>query len=329
MKITPVETITAPKYPDKYGDAARRTLASARPMRWLGTPLMAGVLSASVVLGAGGCDANPASPNISAIPGSTYNPALTGDPGPTGPVSSDITDYVLGGAPMPYPDVTWDPATTYDAEPTSTWFNPDAIMIPLFEYGEGTGVIGCEVVAAPVFLSEEEAFEILSAYFADAGLTLRRDAITLENANVPLIEPTAYTSDEKYKTVPGSLASDGFLGRQSLPVVFVSKGDIDAWTDRDTGVWSSVEAYSPRLAAKTLAEGNKYLAVFYDPLATVDINSPKLRIERMDGESDDDYWARWQIAYEEANQDAREESERLLGLQAEAFIAWLRSVGMC
>jgi hypothetical protein len=307
MKITPVETVNAPKYPDKYGDDMHRKLATVKPRRWLGTPLMAGVLSASVVLGAGGCDANTASPDISAVPGSTYNPALTGDPGPTGPAKPDITDYVTMGA---------SPA-------------PAAMMIPLFEYGEGTGAIGCEVVAAPVFLSEEEAFAILSAHFADAGLTLGRDAVTIENANVPMIEPTAYTRDEKYKTVPASLASDGFLGTQSLPVVFVSKGDIDAWTNKDTGVWSSVEAYSPKLAAKTLAESNEYLAVFYDPMTTLDYGSPKLRLERMDGESDDDYWARWQIAYDDATQDAREDSERLLGLQAEAFVAWLRSVGMC
>jgi hypothetical protein len=287
---------------------------------------MAGVLSASVVLGAGGCDANPAKPGISVIPGSTYNPTLTDEPASTGPERPDITDYVLGGVPMPYPDVTWDPTVTYDAEPTSTWFNPDAIMIPLFEYGEGTGAIGCEVVAAPVFLSEEEAFEILAAHFADAGLTLRRDAITLENANVPLIDFNKGASDYgTYETVPGSLVSDGFLGRQSLPVVFVSFKDVDRWASNEGGGWLSVTGYSPRLAAKTLAENNQYLAVFYDPVTVPNLES----LQRKDGEDADDYYARWQTEYQELTQEARAESERLLGLQAEAFVAWLRSVGMC
>ena len=37
-----------------------------------------------------------------------------------------------------------------------------AVVAPVFEHGKGRGIAGCIVVAPPVFLSEEEALQVIS-----------------------------------------------------------------------------------------------------------------------------------------------------------------------
>ena len=59
MTIKPVTTTPEPQYPDKYGEEIRQALKSAKPMRWLRAPLVAGLLTATVAFGASGCTQAP------------------------------------------------------------------------------------------------------------------------------------------------------------------------------------------------------------------------------------------------------------------------------
>lgn len=296
MKIKPVEVAEAPKYPDKYNEEVRRVLLSVKPNRWRGTSLAAIGLSAAVVLSLSGCSLGYTTDGV--------------------PVQSPTAPVVMPGGIDQY-------VTMGETVPFSTM--PYGSMIPLFEYGEGTGAIGCVSIAAPVFMSEEEAFAILSAAFAEAGLTLSKEAETRENTNLPVTNIYEIGEEEsRYETVQKDIVPDGILA-YDLPLLFVSTKDVENW-HKDTGMASSVSSYNVKKAAQTLAENNPNLVVFYDPIARLDYD--KLwALEREDGESDEAYYARRSAVEQEEANAVRAESERLLRLQAEAFVKWFQDGG--
>jgi hypothetical protein len=323
MKIRPVTKATAPKYPDKYNEEIRRVLMASKPARWLGTPLAAGMLAATVALGLSGCvtqaDFARTGRNAGAQGSAEYP-----DAEPSSEESPDILDYVtMGIVAEPTPAWTDGVSEFFDSIIKRDVTSSLTAVIPLFEYGEGTGAIGCVSITAPVFLSEEEAFAIIYAAFAEAGLELSKGGETLKGVSLPLTNMFDWDStDDRYKTKRGEMAPDGMLGEYDLPVVFVSTGDVEDWHE-NTGVGASVSEYMIKKTALTLVENNPCLAVFYDPVAG-SVNYDKMwELEKEDGESDEDFYARWDAMAQEAASDARAESERLLRMQVDAFIDWL------
>ena len=265
-----------------------------------------GILAATVALGLSGCVEKP--PDTTGGAGQSQVPF-------SAPVVSDGSlgnpEGIALGGPFSIP---------FDS------------FIPLFEYGEGTGSIGCDSVASPVFMSEEEAFAILSAAFSEAGLEIDWSSSTLEGATIPVtnlfpmrVSPSVTTTKQ------GDLNADGLLETLSgltisLPIEFVSSKDFDAW-HKNTGMESSVSSYNILEAAKTLAENNPGLIVFYDPVSSPDFD--KLwSFERKDGESDEDYTIRYQTVRDEEAKAANAQSELLLREQANALIEWLRGEGV-
>ena len=322
MKIEPVKTAPAPKYPDKYNEEIRRILLYAKPRRWVGTPLVAGMLSVSIALGLAGCDVTPGRPGGAAGSGtgSEYGagrPSITEYTTDGAPIQSpatqssldipDINEYVTLGEPTPLP---------------TPYYN---MLIPLFEYGEGTGAIGCVSIVAPVFMSEEEAFAIIASVFAENGMSLSKGGATMEDANLPVTN--IYDGRENcIRTTPGDFTPDGTLDEGNLPVAFVSYKDIETWHE-DTGFAMSISGFDMKSAALMLAGNNPDLVVFYDPVAG-NIDYDKIwEVHMEDGESEDDYYARFDALVEESRQDALAGSELLLRLQVEAFIAWLGAEG--
>jgi len=311
MKIKPVECIPAPGYPDKYAEESRQALAAAQPRRWIAAPLAAG-LAATVAIGLSGC-------------------------------GESIVDYTTLGEPTMVPTetstatyTTTQRATQKPTEKSTAATRPTLALgetrpiaantrIPLFEYGEGTGSIGCVSIAAPVFLSEEEAFAILQTAFAEAGLDLRPDGKTIRPATLPVTDlyPRYDDTEKAMKSKRGSLTTDGALDQ--LPVEFVSTQDVQAW-HADTGMWSSVTLYPVKQSAKVLAENNPGLVVFYDPMGSADYEV-LWNMQQKKGESDEAYGARWDAARIKLEQEARAQSEQLLRKQAEAFMQWLSAEG--
>lgn len=308
MKIRPVEYMPEPAYPDKYGKAMQ-VLLSAKPRRWWGTPLAAGVLSATIALSVSGCDYVTMG-DVRQMPAASASPSPGTVPNTTPLASPGIEDYVTMGEPAVFP-----------------------CMVPLFEFGEGTGAMGCVMVAGPVFMSEEEAFVILSAAFEEAGLTLEHTSAVIENARLPvtnLFDGFGEEGEEPFDpstTKQGELHSDwGLSVPGGLPVEFVSTQDVREWHE-DVGYWVSVEGYNMRDAARTLAANNPDLAVFYDPMAQVD-HDAIVTFERVDDESEEEYWERYSVFADELAQKARVQSELLLREQAFAMVEWLRGEGI-
>jgi len=298
MHIKPVKHLPAPGYPDKYSEESRQALAAAIPRRWIAAPLAAG-LAATVALGLSGCER-----------------ATLGEPAQT-PIEPETVEYLTMGevATVLIPESYTAETTEYLTmgtmpAPTVPRTNPVPanVVVPLFEYGSGTGSIGCVSIAAPVFLSEEEAFAILSAAFAEAGLTLGRGAQPIKKANLPVtnIYFSFGEDPDKMKTKRGTLEPDGLVA--GLRVEFVSTQDIEVW-HADTGMMSSVSVYPLKQTAKILAENNPGLVVFYDPVTYWDI-------AKMGGSTGE-------FRYLPTEKEARAESEQLLRQQAEAFLRWM------
>jgi hypothetical protein len=301
--IKPVETVPEPGYPDKYAAEARQALVQAHPSRWLRKPLIVGVLSASVALGLSGCDDYRIGGPFTTGGAPTLMPTETG--------TDDIAlgeDFITMGEPAPLPAL-------------------NEFFVPLFEYGEGTGSYGCMSVTAPVFMSEEEAFAILAATFAEAGLTLDKADTTLVGATLPVTDIYSDRDKDHSATTQGGLIINGLLNiEQGLPVKFVSTDDVTAW-HKDTGMYCTVSYYRVREAARTLAGNNRELVVFYDPIAMPGIEE-LWSFWQEEGESDEDYWVRREIAHADYKQAAKAESEQHLREQAEAFVDWLHGEGV-
>jgi len=256
MEIQPVETAFTPEYPDKYEKEAQQTLAKSLPRRWISAPLAVGLLSAALALGTSGC-------------------------GEEGPFT-----FTTLGVPLQVP-------SGLRSLPLDERIIPPGLVIPLFEYGAGTGSIGCDSVASPVFMSEEEAFAILAATFAEAGLTLSSTDITLKNVSIPATNP---------RRARGNLSVDGVLELgEGIPVEFVSTKDVENW-QVSLSLGSTVQTYDLIGAARTLAENNPGLVVFYDPAV---------------------YFSAYSNGFIHDQREAREQAEALLREQALAFIDWL------
>ena len=341
MTIQPVDNQPKPQYPDKYAEDVRRTLAAAQPGRWLAAPLVVGVLASTVALGLSGCGETatlgvpvPAPVSVS----ESTQPATQSE------TTECDTDYITMDDPTMAPTTTVSTTkavvsstarTTQSSTsiletsgyvtlgvptrvPTGMTLGKDITIsankiVPLFEYGDGIGSFGCVSVAAPYFMSEDEAFAILQAAFAEAGVALNAEAPEIKKATLPVTNRFNFVSDDKsLKTQKGTLAPDGTVS--GIPMEFVSIADVKAWESlNDNGMWASVEQYEMKKAAQVLAKNNAGLVVFYDPVV-------KVGMEWNNEENEERGWLK-------NEQEAHAESERLLRQQVQAFVAWLNTEG--
>ena len=273
MKIEPVKNMSAPRYPDKYTKEVQNALAAAHPQRWRTKPLVVGALAATVAIGLNNCsygaEGAPVMPPEQVAPRgdiTTTSPSAAATFQPIGVTSGENISFPTG-------------------------------IIPLFEYGGGTGSFGCVSVAAPYFMSEDEAFAIMKAAFAEANMELSKNRKGQQTI-LPLAIIAA-RGDDAPETITSSMMLDGLAN--DMPVEFVSQADIVKWKYLlDTGL--SIRSYYMKYAAQILTKNNPGVVVFYDPVSYV--GSKNTRME------------------------ARTESEQQLRNQVRAFIEWLNAEGM-
>jgi len=328
----------------KHTEEKQPISALIKPRRRPGIRLAAIILAATVVLGQGGCAFAPAGKGLSeAEPpeaagaqenaasdaaGEKENAATeTGgaqkSAGPDGTKTKDGTGPAEPNGTQPKQPGDADDLTNYDPGPLQA--SPYARFVPLFEYGEGTWSEWLSVHALPTFMTEEEAFAVISEVFFDAGMTLVKGGELLENINLPVTNVYGdRVINDGYATIRGDLEPDGTLEELGLPVVFVSSQDVEKWNEDDPNSPLEYEmcVFYFKKAAKALAENNPDLVVFYDPFALMDYERLGA-VKQAKGESNVDYAIRVTEITNEEKQAAKAETEHLLRLQAEAFIAWL------
>jgi hypothetical protein len=204
-----------------------------------------------------------------------------------------------------------------------------AVVAPIFEHGEGRGATGCVVMNPPVFLSEEEAMQVIREELAKRGIELKAD-VTSGNLT---IAPRSRQADENlhFKSVLKEqqelkpLTMDGVDELNRVAVKFISEKDCEE-LDRD-GSFGTVFGYDSKALARHVAEQIKergrrkvYTGVFYDPIVLLRFDLA----EPLEGETSEERHS----AFEKREQRLMAKSKGLVRQQAQDFVAWLQTQGV-
>jgi hypothetical protein len=151
------------------------------------------------------------------------------------------------------------------------------VVAPVFVHGEGRGATGCVVVNPPIFLSEDEARQVMMEEAKRAGITISARR-TIKNIQVPVTElllppREGYEGPIEEKGPPtqlGTLELDGTDPKRNVSFEFVSEDDYIAWKNPKTPI-SMVQPYDfidvTQRVRNGLTQSNVKGAygVFYDP----------------------------------------------------------------
>lgn len=245
MKLTPIDHYIAPKYPTQQAVLRSPGILYTAPKRWKSKSGVMTALVLTVTTGLTGCGAK--APEASSVPEAESADSTI--------VSSTISEYVLVGE---VPD-----ASVPLASPDG--YGKNLGTIPLFIHGEGRGSYGCVSVAPPVFLSEEEAIQVIREEAEAQGVHFS-ETIDIEGT----FPATTWDLDSPFSptTAPGTwegkLTLDGYDSNLNLGFEYVSHEDIKNWNS-DTGYASTVIQYDYKGTAQRLSDATENVAVFYDP----------------------------------------------------------------
>lgn len=216
-----------------------------------------------------------------------------------------------------------------------------AIVAPIFEHGTGRGATGCVVVSPPVFLSEEEAMQIIREELAKHGIRLK-DGKVLEGVrlcprswrdeqeNGKVAEEIDIDNDPEWRTVcekepamrlrfaPKPLKLDGMDSDKKVAVEFISESkyrDSGGTLDGGTAMEHDFIDAAKYVAGKVEKEGKDciYFGVFYDPA----VESPSWFDDDLEN-------TKTQADLKSGAKDAKEESKKLLREQVQDFAGWLK-----
>ena len=201
-------------------------------------------------------------------------------------------------------------------------------VAPIFAHGEGSGGTGCVSINPPVFISENEARQIIF----DA---LKAENIVMDTINTPILKfeypPIANFDYEEGDTNINNAKIDikmlGYINKFNLAINFISYDDFDKFRAANNDgfmVMSSVQNYHTKKAAEIIREvlikeNNLNAVVFYDPIYNNDINKKKDWKKILNMKSED-----WQ----KIDNLKKEEAKKLLLAQVEDFIKWIKAEGI-
>jgi hypothetical protein len=202
-------------------------------------------------------------------------------------------------------------------------------VAPLFVHGDGRGAFGCVAVNPPVFLSEEEAKQVIREEAQKAGLSFETGGYTLKNATVPVTHQYLCGEEDKNSTQPKKQQIDlklsGFDKNHQVAFEYVSTEEIEAWTPKNQGCVSTVSSYDLVGAAKTLDDGlqqqagTPWIGIFYEPAA-----ARYGRVHLSKNATDAEY----KKAYDEQEKKAKAIDAEELRKQVRDFIGWLKAQGV-
>lgn len=212
--------------------------------------------------------------------------------------------------------------------------NPGASHVaPLFVHGDGRGAFGCVAINPPVFLSEDEAKQVIVEEAKKAGIDFAPNALTLKQVSVPITEEyfCSYLDDEKKNTSrpPATqqlnLVLSGYDQKHNIAFELVASEEYKAWSSKLPRCISSVSSYDFKETAETLrkelsaAEDVPWIGVFYEPGATV-----KKKFSAPANASEADWKAAWDKREKQIKAIGREELRK----QVQDFMVWLKAQGV-
>jgi hypothetical protein len=220
-----------------------------------------------------------------------------------------------------------------EAEPGGT----PSHVAPIFVHGAGRGSFGCVAMNPPVFLSEEEARQVIQEEAKKAGLDFASDALKVNDVDVPVTdrygsdedrEKTDKTAtehkDKKRRTRTQDFVFDGYDKKHDVAYEFVSEGDFKQWERNDSGI-STASDFDLKGASETLRSSlqekrlRTTVAVFYEPGAT----PPWMKTPGAGPKNGD-----WKAFFEKEKAAARQIGREELRKQVRDFVQWLKAQGV-
>ena len=200
-------------------------------------------------------------------------------------------------------------------------------VAPIFLHGSGTGSIGCDMVAPPVFLSEQEALAIIKSVAETEGLTFG-DKPPEYTATKNEIEARS-NREKNYILGNGNIGLDLYDDEKGVAVTYISMEAAEQiYHD---GPWSSATLYAPRELAELTAEdfaaqqGDITIGVFYDPNKSWESEEhQKIFAEYNNHNSEKS----WEERVEQYKHDVKLLIEENLRAQVRDFIEWLQGQGI-
>ena len=280
--LSPLPRYSGANYPTKEQIQLHPELLRTVPRRWARNPVVLTALS--LVLSAGLTACGTASDSI--LPDSNSAPAASDASGASNQPTS-------GNSTISAENSAGDAAT---------------LDIPIFAHGTGRGSYGCESVAPPVFLSEEEAMQVIEEECAAHGIDLTGQKTISGTFPATSTLPETISGGASSQTYTGELSLDGCSEDLGIGVEFVSTDDILDWKT-DTGMAATVEEFDLKGTAQRLADCTDNVAVFYDPTANDDLD--------FTGSNEESYV-----------ESSREQSLEELRAQVRDFLQWLKAQGV-
>jgi hypothetical protein len=206
-----------------------------------------------------------------------------------------------------------------------------AVVAPIFEHGDGRGATGCVVVAPPVFLSEEEAWQVIDQELSRQKLKLPGIGFEVRGVKIPHRTESYSVKDGKWTSkiedLPGTkqaYKADRANPEKRIAVEFVSEHDYDRLGGPNSS--STVQSYDFKQVGNSLAEAVRkeakdkvYFGALYDP--AVRVEPPRREPGNIKTAED------WGKYWEESLKKSKAESQRLLRLQVQDFLKWLQAQG--
>lgn len=214
---------------------------------------------------------------------------------------------------------------------------PASAVAPLFVHGVGFGAFGCSAVNPPVFLSEDEARQVIVEEAKKAkisikinGTKLPKVEVPITDSNLPPREPDPDARPEP-KTKEQALELDGTDKKLKLAFEFVSDADFKTWEKKHDAI-TLVQLQDIKGTAQLLRDGIEkarpegIYGVFYDPGVGWD-DLEKRKPERWK-EIYADLNRDWQVRIKEIEEGARELAKEDLREQVKGFVKWLKAQGV-
>ena len=136
---------------------------------------------------------------------------------------------------------------------------------PFLSTGNGRGGFGCVAVAAPTFLSEEEARQVIADEAKKASLTFQADVKELKDVMIPATDQYWFLDEMDSKsgmpsrnprtTQKGTLRLNGTDTGKHISYEFVSKDDFTAWEQQDLSRSCTFHEYNLIKTAEILRTG--------------------------------------------------------------------------
>ena len=237
-----------------------------------------------------------------------------------------------------------------------------ALVAPIFEHGKGGGATGCMVMSPPVFLSEEEALQVISEELAKHDVELTETNRAIPGAKIPRRYQVMETQlwgvrapdwllkwNKQNQIIPSSafkmvlrnvvdhkkgvpLLADGCDPNRSIAVEYVSQED---HRDVRSPVLSTVTSYDFKGISESVVEevekhGKQqvHFGTFYDPCVPLDFGKTTAQAEAMQKASKEEQRIARRKHYEAIRDAAKAESRRLLRQQVLDFVNWLKGQGV-